>query len=147
MYNNASTDDSRPVLNAIQVTNTTSRSADGFRLVKVETPECLKQYAGKLVKFVKRPVMGLNELELVEGNFPECDPMFSHENHEISVSLNATLLINMLKDLPKDTCVSISLRKDSAGSFPVLFDTAARSELESNMVIMPMQLDGSITEL
>ncbi len=147
LYNTTSRDDTRPVLTAIKVEEELSESADGFMLNTVETPECLKPFAGKLIRFVKRPVGGINEVEIVEGTYPDTTAISGDlPDNKRAFVVNATMLVELLKDLPKSTFISIEPNPEDHDQ-PIRIHTAHDNRksdntlVKSSMVIMPCHSD------
>ena len=138
LYNATSRDESRPSLMAIQVNEDICNAASGFITATINTPECLKEYAGQLVSFNKRPVTGLNEITIEEGNYPDLSEVTKDLDHTVKFSVNATILVNLLKDLPKNTQVSF----ESVDLVtPIKVNTANYADIKSNMLIVPMRSD------
>ena len=158
LFNHVSKDQARPVLTGIKIEQNICSAADGFRVTRVKTPDCLKEFAGKLIIFKKRPVSGVNEIDFIsleERNYPDCNDFFETENYNQVIRLNASFLVESLKDLHKDTCITLQIKQrkqqpdqdsnesssDSASTFPLIITTYESAEIETSIIIMPMHAD------
>ena len=127
LYNSTSRDDARPSLMCINVGEETSEASDGFMMNTIKTPECLQEYTGKLINFVKRPVSGVNQVTIEDKkNFPKTDEITNGHETNARFGVNATLLVKLLKDLPKDTFIVFDIDTEAK---PLKINTFERADL------------------
>lgn len=137
LYNSTSTDDARIALMCIKVEKETSQAANGMMISIIKTPDCLMEYAGKLIRFVKRPVFGMNIISIEDGIFPGTDKIAEGFVVNTRFGINAKLLVTLLKDLPSGTHIVIDF--DSKNK-PIKINTVSDSDFESSMIIMPIHM-------
>ena len=136
LHSGCSKDQARQVLTGIEVQSKYTYSTDGFRLMRIETPEYLVEYEGKVIKPLNTLPANpqVIEWEEVDGTFPDCEQVIETDKPEyFSFAVNKKLLADAIKTMPGDDMITLSF---TGNKEPVRITTD-----DALLLIMPMHLD------
>lgn len=137
LHSGCSKDPARPVLTGIHVKNGLAYSADGFKLMRIETPESLKEYEELTIKPLSNiPVTPqVVEWEELPGHtYPDCEQIIKTDKEPIfEISVNKKLLADAIKTMPGPDNNMITL------SFTGNRDPIRITTDDALLIVMPMR--------
>ena len=134
IHSGCSKDQARPILTGIHIKNGQTYSADGFKLMRINTPESLTEFEGMTIKPLTNipAAPAVIEWEVIDGHFPDCEQIIATDKEEVfSFSVNKKLLADAIEKMPGDVMITFSF----TGSVEPMRITNG----DALLVVMPMK--------
>ena len=135
LQSGCSKDYSRAILSGMHIKNDCTYSADGYKLMRVRTPESLIEYEGLTIKPLNTLTINpkIEEWEVIDGNYPDCEVIIDTGDKEevFTISVNKKLLADAIKSMPGSDMITFS--------FTGTMNPITITNDDALLVVMPMK--------